>query len=183
MLRMKPRVIFVHGNSTTHWSYGWAPWLREQLEAAGHPTFFETMPDSVIARAEYWLPFLHDHVGAGADDVIVGWSSGAVAAMRYAEQHPLLGAVLVSPSHTDLGDDLERQSGYFDGPWNWPVIRSNLGRTALVWGDDDPYIPQSEFTFLADQLSPVRLQIAGGGHFTDRDRFPELADHLVRTFA
>ena len=40
--------------------------------------------------------------------MLVGHSSGAVAAMRLLEKTPLLGAVLVSACHTDLGDAGER---------------------------------------------------------------------------
>ena len=43
-----------------------------------------------------------------ANTVLVGHSSGAVAAMRLLEKTPLLGAVLVSACHTDLGDAGER---------------------------------------------------------------------------
>ena len=86
---MKPRFIFVHGNQTTHWSFAWAPWLKAELEKLGFDTFFETMPDSIIARSEYWLPFLKDHVKAGEKDVIIGWSSGATAALRYSEKNKI----------------------------------------------------------------------------------------------
>lgn len=79
---MKPRIIFIHGNDTEHWSFGWAAWFKAELKKLNFETFFETMPDSIIARAEYWLPFLKDHVKAGANDVLVGWSSGAVAAIK-----------------------------------------------------------------------------------------------------
>ncbi len=176
------RFIYLHGNSTTHWSFGWAPWLKRELEALGHETFFETLPDSVIARSRYWLPFLSDHVGAGENDVLIGWSSGATAAMRYAESHQLRGSILIAPSHTDLGDDLEKQSGYFDEPWRWPEIRAHQREIALVWGDDDPYIPQEEFAFIARQLQPVTFEIPGGGHFTEQETFPEVLRHIRQSF-
>ena len=150
---MEPRFIFIHGNDSTHWSFAWAPWLKAELEKLGFETFFETMPDSIIARSEHWLAFLKDHVKVGENDVLVGWSSGAVAAMRYAEENKIKGSVLVSPSYTDLGDDLEKQSGYYDKPWQWEKIKTNQGNIALIWGDDDPYIPQSEFDFIAQQLN------------------------------
>lgn len=176
---MKPRIIFIHGNGATHWSFAWSPWFKHALGQAGFPTFFETMPDSVIARSAYWLPFLHDHVKAGKDDVLVGWSSGAVAAMRYAEKHRLLGSVLISPSYTDLDDELEKQSGYFDAPWDWHAIRSNQANIALVWGDNDPYIPQTQFQFIARQLRPTELRIVGGKHFIERRTFPEVLEYIV----
>jgi len=180
---MKPRIIFVHGNQTTHWSYGWPGWLKLQLEELGFTTFFETMPDSIIARAEYWLPFLKDHAKVGPQDVLVGWSSGAVAAMRYAEANKILGSVLVSPCYTDLGDDLEKQSGYYSEPWQWNKIKANQEKIALFWGDNDPYIPQEEFQFIAQQLGPTQKKIAGGEHFIERQDFAELLQYIKQTYA
>jgi predicted alpha/beta hydrolase family esterase len=179
---MKPRFVFVHGNQTTHWSFAWAAWLKTELEKLGFETFFETMPDSIIARAEYWLPFLKDHVSVGENDVIVGWSSGAVAAMRYAEENKIAGSVLISPCYTDLGDDLEKQSGYYDTPWQWEKIQSNQDKIALIWGDDDPYIPQNEFEFIAKQLDSTQINIAGGGHFIEQTDFPELLSYIKQTY-
>lgn len=43
--------------------------------------------------------------------IIVGHSSGAVAAMRFAEQYKVSAIVIVSGYTSDLGDDLERASG------------------------------------------------------------------------
>lgn len=179
---MKPRMIFIHGNGTEHWSFGWAPWLKTELERLGFDTFFETMPDSIMARSAYWLPFLRDHVKAGPHDVLIGWSSGAVAAMRYAEDNVILGSILVSPSYTDLGDNQEKQSGYFEQPWQWQKIRTNQKKIALIWGDDDPYIPQAQFEFIAEQLNPKQIEIHGGRHFAERFSFPELLRYIKQTY-
>ncbi len=178
----KPRFIFIHGNCATHWSFAWAPWFKAELEKLGFKTFFETMPDSVIARSEYWLPFLKNHVKVGGNDVLVGWSSGAVAAMRYAEQNKILGSVLISPCYTDLGDELEKQSGYYDKPWDWEKIKANQKKIALIWGDDDPFIPQTEFDFIAEQLQPTQIKIHGGKHFAERQTFPELMQYMKNNY-
>jgi uncharacterized protein len=175
-------MVFVHGNQTTHWSFAWAAWLKEELEKLGFETFFETMPDSVIARSEYWLPFLKDHVKVGEHDVIIGHSSGAVAAMRYAEDNKIRGSVLVSPCYTDLDDEFEKQSGYYDKPWQWDAIKANQDKIALIWGDDDPYIPQEEFNFIAKQLEPTQIKVAGGKHFIEREQFPELLQYIKQTY-
>jgi uncharacterized protein len=179
---MKPHIVYIHGNGTTHWSSPWAVWIKAELEKLNFPTFFETMPDSVIARSEYWLPFLKDHVKVGQNDVLLGWSSGAVAAMRYAEENKIKGSVLVSGGYTDLGDELEIQSGYYKNPWNWEKIRENQEKIALVWGDDDPYIPQSEFEFIASQLHPTELKITGGKHFIEREIFPEILEYIRKEY-
>lgn len=179
---MKPRFIFVHGNQTPHWSFAWAPWLKKELELLGFETFFETMPDSIIARSEYWLPFLKEHVRVSPNDVIIGWSSGAVAAMRYAENNQILGSVLVSPCYTDTGDELEKQSGYYDTPWKWDDIKANQKKIVLISGDDDPYIPQDEFEFIAKQLKSERIEIHNGKHFIEQDEFPELLEYIKQNY-
>ncbi len=173
------RVIYIHGNQTTYWTYAWAPSLREQLHARGFETFFETMPDSIIARAEYWLPFLEEHVRAGANDILVGWSSGAVAAMRYAETHEIAGSVLIAPCYTDLNDELERMSGYYDEPWNWDAIRKHQREIHLITSATDPYIPQSEFDTIGTELSAIRTHLPSGGHFNEQSTFPEVLDAVL----
>ena len=183
MTDMKPRMIFIHGNGSTHWSFAWAPWLKKELESLGFETFFETFPDSVIARSEYWLPFLQDHIKAGESDVLIGWSSGAVAAMRYAESHKLRGSILISPSHTDLGDDLEIQSGYFKDSWNWQKVKDNQQNIALVYGDDDPYIPQTEFQYIAEKLSSVEMKVPKGKHFSELTEFPQVLAYIEKTYS
>ena len=173
--RLIERAVFIHGNQTRHWSFSWAPWLQAQCQTLGMATFFETMPDSIIALAQYWLPFLREHIGLGERDVVMGWSSGAVAAMRYAETQRLGGAVLVSPCHTDLGDELEKTSGYYDQPWQWEAIRSNVahGPIQLLSGTDDPFIPQQEFAHIAEQLQARWTQVPQAGHFIERVEFAE----------
>jgi len=180
---MKSRIVYIHGNQTEHWSAAWAGWLKQELEAAGYPTFFETMPDSILARAEYWLPFLEDQAKVGEQDILVGWSSGAVAAMRYAQLHAIKGSVLVSPSYTDLGDEEEKLSGYFEDPWRWADIKAHQEKIALFYSNDDPYIPQEEFAFIADQLKPELHKIANAGHFIDKQTFPELLAYITTTYA
>ncbi|MEA2701588.1 MAG: serine hydrolase [Candidatus Parcubacteria bacterium] len=179
---MKPRIIFVPGNQSTHWSFAWAPWFKGELVKHGYPTFFETFPDSIIARSRYWLPFLEEHVQAGPDDVLVGWSSGATAAMRYAENHKILGSVLIAPCITDLDDELEKQSGYFDTPWEWEKIRANQKHVALVYGDEDPFTPREHFETIQKELSPEVIEIASEKHFIEREDFPQLLEHILRTY-
>ena len=43
------------------------------------------MPDPIEAKRSIWLKFMSEELGIGPNDIIVGHSSGAVAAIRYAE--------------------------------------------------------------------------------------------------
>jgi uncharacterized protein len=175
---MSIRFIFIHGNSTSHWSSSWGGWLKKEMDKLGLISFFETFPDSINARAEYWLPFLKDHVKVGSDDVIIGWSSGAVAALRYAEENKIKSSILISPSYTDLNDPLEKQSGFFDKPWRWENIKDNQQNIALFYGNDDPFIPQEQFEFIASKLKPEVIIINDGKHFIEYNTFPQLLDYI-----
>ena len=178
----KPRIVYIHGDGVFYWRWGWVEQLHDVLRAAGYPTWFELMPDSIEARARYWLPFLRDHVQAGEHDVLLGWSCGAVAAMRYAQTQRVHGLILVAPYYTDLGSDEVRRSGFVREPWDWAQLRANAPRIAVFHSDADPYIPQSELATLARALEVVPNVIAGAGHFAERATFPELADYVQRTY-
>ena len=179
---MLTRIVFIHGNQTIHWSLSWAGWLKKELDKAGYPNFFETFPDSITARSEYWLPFLKDHSQAGEVDGIVGWSSGGVASLRYAEDNKIKGSVIISANYTDLGDAFEKQSGFYEKPWNWQAIKNNQEKIALFYGDDDPYIPQSQFEYISSQLHPTVFKIHEGKHFIEYETFPQLLEYLKKTY-
>jgi uncharacterized protein len=182
MLESKPRIVYIHGDGVLDWRWRWVAHLQRELELAGFPTFFELFPDSIEARAKYWLPFLREHVRAGEADVLLGWSCGSVAAMRYAQEQRVRGLVLVAPYHTDLGHDVVRRSGWVSEPWDWAQIKSHAAQIALFHADADPYITRAEFAEVATQLEALAFELPGAGHFAELDRFPELTEYIVRTY-
>jgi predicted alpha/beta hydrolase family esterase len=179
----KPRVVYLHGDGVLYWSWGWVARLHEELRVAGFPTFFELFPDSIEARAKYWMPFLEERVRVSGRDVLLGWSCGAVAALRLAERQSVAGLALVAPYYTDLGLDIVRRAGWVDQPWDWARIRENAPRIAMFHSDNDPYVSQSEFADLADRLGAEVNVVPGAGHFGDQQTFPALAEYLTRTYA
>lgn len=54
--------------------------------------------------------------------------------------------------------------------------KNNQEQITLVYGDDDPYIPQEQFEFIASKINPEVLKIHGAGHFLDQTTFPELLE-------
>lgn len=54
---------------------------------------------------------------------------------------------------------------------------------ALIYSDNDPFIPQNEFARIQKELGPEVLRISGGGHFMDREEFPEIFEYSVRTYS
>ncbi len=173
-----PRVILIHGNGGSTADDIWLPWLERELTRLGLEVTNRTFPDNVKARARYWLPFLEE-LGAGPNTILIGHSSGAVAAMRYAETHQLAGSVLVGVCHTDLGDSGEAASGYYGNPWQWQRIREHQPWIGIFNSIDDPCIPVTEARFVAAQLRCRYFEFDDRGHFTDSE-VPELLQFVRR---
>ena len=119
------KLIFLHGNGGCTADMHWYISADKAFGEAGLTVVRRTLPDNQIAHESIRVPFIHNELKAGEDSVLNGHSSGAIAAMRFAEIYPLLGTVLVSACHTHLGAANEKAGGWFDRPWNWQRIRNN----------------------------------------------------------
>lgn len=183
MMRKDIKVIIVHGNGGGTADIHWFPYLKKELEKLGVKAVAETFPDNDLARANIWLPFLKNNLGADENTVIVGHSSGAVAAMRFAEKNKIFGSILVGVCYTDLGEEEEKKSGYYDRPWDWQAIRSNQNWIIQYHSTDDPHIPIAEARFIHQKLKTEYYEYTNQGHFggegeSDKREFPELLEAI-----
>jgi predicted alpha/beta hydrolase family esterase len=177
----KMKVIFIPGNGGGGPNDNWFPYLKKELEKLGVTVIASEFPDNIIARESYWIPFLKNQLQTDEQTVLVGHSSGAIAAMRFAETHQLLGSVLVGAYHSDLGLPMEKQSGYFNRPWNWESIIQNQKWIIQFASLNDPWIPIEEARFVRDKLKTDYHEFIDQGHFggdTNKLVFPELLDAL-----
>ena len=62
---------------------------------AGMTSVLRNMPDPITARRSIWLPFMKDELGVDDQTIIIGHSSGACAAVRFAETNKVAGIILV----------------------------------------------------------------------------------------
>ena len=125
----------------------------------------QDFPDPYQCRESIWMPHVQKLIGDEDDDndsnndpsptIIVGHSSGAACAMRLLEQRkrPLAACILVAAAHTDLDDEDERLSGYFNRPWDWQRMAQGASKIVLFHGTDDHLIPVREARHIAEQLS------------------------------
>lgn len=178
------KIIFIPGNGggDINAPDGWFPYLKREFEKIGLNVISQNFPDPIRARKKYWMPFL-EKLGADEDTILIGHSSGAVAAMRFAETHIILGSVLVAGEYTDLGMTSEKVSGYYDDPWDWEAIRRNQKWIIQFHSIDDPFIPVSEARFIHENLHSRYFEFTDGEHFgypTPKLEFPEIID-LIRT--
>lgn len=176
------KVIIIPGNGNTDISENWFPYVKEKLEKLGLKVIAENMPDPDLARKEFWLPFMEEKI-EGEEAILVGHSSGAVAALKYMEKHTVLGAILVGVCHTDLGSEHEKAGGYFDNNWQWDKIKKNSKWIIQFASTDDPYIPIDEARFVRDKLNTEYHEYNDEGHFgadTGKKEFPEIVDEIKK---
>eukprot|EP00980_Cylindrotheca_fusiformis_P000735 scaffold174_cov98-Cylindrotheca_fusiformis.AAC.4 len=196
-----PTVIICPGNGCSNIRRSnWYGTLYDELKERNIPCVCENFPDPNHARRDRWIPFIRSLAEQHSEDnpeniILVGHSSGAQAALRYAELYPLHAAVLVSATYSDLGDAHERASGYYpqtetssDGskiesnPYQFDRMIKNCPRWHQFHSDDDPFIPlfEAERIQLGLGLSETDKNyhiLPGRSHFFEFS--PELLDVVL----
>ena len=175
---MRTKAIIVPGNGNDKPEYIWHPYLKTELEKLGIETVNVEFPDPDIARSEYWLPYIKE-LGADENTMLIGHSSGAVAAMRYAETNKIFGSVLLGVYTMDLGDAKEKQSGYFDTPWNWKAIKNNQQWVMVFASTDDQYIPIEQPREIRDKLNAEYYEYTDKGHWGQKE-IPEVIEAIKK---
>lgn len=169
------KIIFLHGNSGEGVGHYWFPYAKRMFGQMGLTVIAKDFPDAHLARKSIWLPFLQNECGADEHSILIGHSSGAIAAMRWAETHRILGSVLVGAYYTDTGSENERLSGYFDDPWDFASIRNNQKWIIQFASIDDPFFPVEEPRLVSRELKTEYHEFENRGHFFERE-FPELVE-------
>ena len=145
------------------------------------------MPNPRLAPRELWVPFLVEECGVDSNTVVIGHSSGAVCAMRLAEEYDVAGIVLVAACHTDLGVRNEAEAHYYPpsetsklhgtgdgGEWDFDAMRRHAKFIIQFHSTDDCFIPIEEARFIAE-----KLDLGSDYHeFIDKNHFFEPFDEL-----
>lgn len=181
---MQIKVIFIPGNGGGTPKDNWFPYLKKELTKLGLKVIDQDFPDNIIAPEKSWIPFLHK-LNADENTILIGHSTGAIAAMRFAESNKILGSVLVGVYHTDLGEETEKQAGYFDRPWNFDAIKKNQKWIAQFNSSDDPWIPIEEARSVHEKLGTDYFEYKDQGHFGGdylKLEFPEIVEYIKKKF-
>lgn len=180
-----PKVILIHGNGGSTVNDNWFPWVRDNLTEMGFRVISETFPDNKLARKEIWLPFLKDDLKADENTILIGHSSGGLAAMRFAQENKIYGSIIIGVSYTDLGDESEKLSGFFDDPWDWNKISKNQNWIVQFASVDDPYIPIEEARYVHEKINSEYYEYTNRGHFSwdkKAKEFPEIINVIKDKF-
>jgi predicted alpha/beta hydrolase family esterase len=180
---MMPKIIFIPGNGGGSPQDNWFPTVKNELETAGLKVISEEFPDNDLARSSFWIPFLINDLKADENTILIGHSTGAIAAMRLAEKQLILGSVLVGAYYTDLDLQKEKQSGYFDTPWDWKSIQKNQKWSILFASQDDPWVPIKQARYIHMHLNCEYHEYKNEGHFGGdyyKENFSELSCAVIR---
>jgi predicted alpha/beta hydrolase family esterase len=175
------KYIIVHGTKGSP-EGNWFPWLRTTLCERGAQVIVPRMPTPEGQTLVKWLSSFQDQVGElNADACVIGHSIGAVFLLRYLERcrQPIGAAVFVAGLVSSIGipeyDHLN--ATFVQGAYDWQTIKRNAGCAVCVMGDDDPYVPLEQPTYIAQSLGVEATVISGGKHLNAESgyhTFPEL---------
>ncbi|ORY06970.1 alpha/beta-hydrolase [Basidiobolus meristosporus CBS 931.73] len=158
----------------------WYSWVMEKLKKhVTGETILRQFPDYELCKESIWLPFLKQEIGVDENFILIGHSTGAIAALRYAEKYKVKGIVLVSAYHTDLGDEWEAKSEYFSKEWHWDSIRNNSDWIIQFGSPDDSLVPIAEQRYVHEQVDSEYYELEERGHFVDDNDFPELVEKVT----
>jgi predicted alpha/beta hydrolase family esterase len=104
----------------------WYAWLENELQKRNFNVILKQMPDPYGARESRWLPFIRETLKVDQNTILIGHSSGCQAIMRLIETDKVHGVILVAACHTDLENDAERASEYYNRPWFVVLVISLL---------------------------------------------------------
>jgi len=172
--------IFILHGVEGHAGIHWQQWLHDQLITKGHKVIMPNLPNSNHPDRITWLKTVKKLLrNQNLNNlVIVGHSLAIPTALDFLEQtqKPIKALISIAGFCRNYGDDL---NSYFlkEKQINFKKVKSNLKHAFVIYSDNDPYVPQKELKFLANQLSVKPHIIPKAGHIntdTGYTKFPLL---------
>jgi predicted alpha/beta hydrolase family esterase len=161
----------------------WYPWMARKLTESGVSIDLRGFPDHLYAHEDIWKKFVVEKLQLTPATIVIGHSSGAACALRLMEEHNFAACVLVSAYDTDLGDDLERESGYFTRPFNYALMKSNVRKIVQFHSTSDHLVPVAVARRVSNGLRPEAeyIETEDDYHFQDCE-YEELMWPRIKAF-
>lgn len=168
-------ILILHGIGG-HAGIHWQQWVHDQLVQQAHTVLMPSLPDSNHPDRTVWREtaqrLLEDVLLR--DLIIIGHSLGVATALDVIEElhEPIRGLICVSGFGDDYGAKL---NSYFmkEKEIDFEKVHKNLQNTFVIYGDDDPYVPQKSLKLLSDNLHVQPIVIHQGGHLNTGTGYTE----------
>ena len=181
----KSSIVILHGIAASPGAH-WQQWLANDLAAEGHVSYLVDLPNSSNPNRIDWLDHICIYAGCLEPEklIIVGHSLGVVTALDYIERASgkVRGLVAVAGFAHNYGSELNERF-LASGAVDFAKVRNRLADASVVFGTDDPYVPQGELTRLATDLGVEPHVIGGAGHLNAESgyaQFPYVRDEVLR---
>jgi predicted alpha/beta hydrolase family esterase len=168
--------LLLHGTDGNS-QINWFPWLKEQLEAAGYKVWCPDLPNADQPDLDIYIPFIlsNNEWNFDSESIIVGHSSGAVAALGLLERLPesskIKATYLVGAFKNDLG--WESLKKLYKKPFNFAKIRTKSAHFTFIHSDNDPYCPLVHAEYLSQKIGGELIVKPGQKHFGMRSGGPQ----------
>ena len=187
------RAVILHGTGNTP-ADNWFPWLKRTLEEFDYEVFVPQLPEAQAPNRHKYEDFLLESGWDFSDNVIIGHSSGSTTLLNLLSQawFPNLKAAVfvgffVNNDYIENNPPEWYTPGQFedlfppDG-FDFNLIKSKIGNSYVIHGDDDPYCDPKLASQTALLLNAKLKIIKGGKHLSKNSggytKLPEIIELL-----
>ncbi len=169
----------------------WFRWLKSELVAKVHKVILKQFPVDSWSEVEkigpqkitdftpkqslsIWEDFFVKNILPQIKrepTIFVGHSSAPIFMLHMLQKYDfsLAGAVFVAPffnipDRPAIWQFYPTNKTFYSYDFDFAKIKSQLGKSYVVCGDDDPYVPASEPPLFAQKLESELIVVPNGGH-------------------
>lgn len=199
------KYLIMHGSYGSP-EENWFRWLESNLKEKGHQVILKQFPvdswDDVesagpekshdfeaIQSLSSWEDYFVKNIYPQLKDeefVFVGHSIAPIFFLHMLEKYPMQvkNAIFVSPFFNipdtpPVWQFYPANKTFYGYEFDFEKIKSQITKSHVIYGDDDPYVPQTEPPMFAEKLGSEIHVVPGGGHcgsiFTEFPLVLELA--------
>lgn len=184
------KYLIMHGSYGSP-EENWFRWLEKELKQLGHDVILEQFPvDSwdkiekvgtdkigsyqAIESLASWEKYFVDNILPkikGEEVSFVGHSIAPIFMLHMLNKYDfkLKQAVFVSPFFNipdapSVWQFYPVNKTFYSYDFNFDKIRSHIGKSYVIYGDNDPYVPSTEPPLFAEKLGAEIHVVPSGGH-------------------
>lgn len=182
-------IIINHGFMGSN-TENWFPYVKEKIDDESHQVIIPQYPvDKEHQFYDYWKKVLDQYNGFGyinSNTVMIGHSSGAIFTIKYLLNIKIKidKLILVSgfnnyfAENEDQYHSMVNKSMYVEEDM-LKKVKNYCNEIIVIYGSDDPYIPQETFHNFATHLGAEEVIITNGGHLNTAAGFNEFSKVLT----
>lgn len=187
------KFVVLHGSFGSP-SENWIPWLKRELERAGHTVVTPQLPvdeyGAPVAvprqNLKSWLEAMSEYHAELNGAVVVAHSIAPLFLLHYLQAHPevrLSGAALVCPFLDSFKGEPQQfyavNRTFYEHNFDYNTLRTQLGTSICFYSDNDPYIPEQDCIEFADVVAAEKSLLPRAGHINLDAGFAEFPQLLA----